>query len=234
MNLPVNKYPTYQLELPASKTKIKYRPWTSLENKKLLTALITKNKDDIQNAIVEILQGCTFNQQEIKDLPMVDVEYLFTQVKSKSKGEIIELTYHATTEKDGIEEVISLELDLSKIEVTPIPEKNIKISDSVGLVMKLPSYALSQKIDSLEDDFEKLSYFVEYIYDEKKIFTLGTDFSLEELKEWLENLTEKQLDLLLVFTSHIPTIKTTLEFSLNTNPPRNKIIELEGLSDFFL
>ena len=58
--------------------------------------------------------------------------------------------------------------------------------------------------------------------------------SSEKIRIWLENLTEKQLDLLLVFTSHIPTIKTTLEFSLNTNPPRNKIIELEGLSDFFL
>ena len=233
MKLPVNKYPTFEIMLPTVRSTVKYRPWTSLENKKILTANLSKNPREIYNAIFEVLTACIFDHIELKNIPLVDVEYLFTQIKSKSKQDIIELTYQATKEKDGVEEVISLELVLSSIVVTPTQEKNILLYDNVGVIMKIPTYEDSLLINSTDNEYEKIALLIDYIYDNKTIFSPPT-VSIKEIAEWLETLMDSQLDKIINFTSNLPTIRTEISFMLNTNPPREKIIALEGLSDFFL
>ena len=233
MKPPVNKYPTFEIMLPTVRSTVKYRPWTSLENKKILTANLSKNPREIYNAIFEVLTACIFDHIELKNIPLVDVEYLFTQIKSKSKQDIIELTYQATKEKDGVEEVISLELVLSSIVVTPTQEKNILLYDNVGVIMKIPTYEDSLLINSTDNEYEKIALLIDYIYDNKTIFSPPT-VSIKEIAEWLETLMDSQLDKIINFTSNLPTIRTEISFMLNTNPPREKIIALEGLSDFFL
>ena len=51
MPLPTIATPTYELELPSTGKKIKYRPFLVKEEKLLLLALETENSKDISNAI---------------------------------------------------------------------------------------------------------------------------------------------------------------------------------------
>ena len=60
MALPKLNTPTYNLELPSTGKKIKYRPFLVKEQKILMLAQDTKNETDIANAMGKLVSSCTF------------------------------------------------------------------------------------------------------------------------------------------------------------------------------
>lgn len=230
--LPKNSTPTYSVKLPVSGKTISYRPWVAIENKKYLISTLSKDNNEIQNALVDILTGCTFGEIQIDDLPLADFEFLFTRVKAKSKDEIVYLNYNATEESDGINVIVPIELNLMEVEVTPIPETKIMILDKLGLIMKIPSLKESREIDKTEDDFEKLALMIDTVFDEQQIYD-SSNFTFKELVEWIKNLTEKQLNKIVEFIEKLPTIKVNIDFII-LETGKKKQISLKGLSDFFL
>ena len=91
MALPKINTPTYELELPSTGEKIKYRPFLVKEQKLLLMAQETGEEQDIANAMGDLVTSCTFNKIDAKLSPMFDIEYLFLRIRGKSVGEIIDL-----------------------------------------------------------------------------------------------------------------------------------------------
>ena len=92
MPLPKIETPTFELELPSTGDKIKYRPFLVKEQKNLLIAQQSGNQSEMQNAIAQCISDCTFNQLSPQNLPMFDVEYLFVKIRCKSVGENVELS----------------------------------------------------------------------------------------------------------------------------------------------
>ena len=88
MALPKLTTPTYELEIPSTDEKIKYRPFLVREEKILMMAMESKKNADIVQAVKDIVSECTFNKVNMSDLPMFDVEYIFLQIRSKSVGEV--------------------------------------------------------------------------------------------------------------------------------------------------
>ena len=88
MALPKLTTPTYELEVPSTDEKIKYRPFLVREEKILLIALESEESTDILNAVKDIVAECTFNKLKIGDMPMFDVEYIFLNIRAKSVGEV--------------------------------------------------------------------------------------------------------------------------------------------------
>ena len=91
MALPKLTTPTYELEIPSTDEKIKYRPFLVKEEKILMMAMESKKNTDIVQAVKDIVSECTFNKVDMSDLPMFDVEYIFLQIRSKSVGEVSKL-----------------------------------------------------------------------------------------------------------------------------------------------
>ena len=58
MPLPKINTPTYDLTLPSTGKKIKYRPFLVREEKILIMALETEDMAQITNAVIEILDEC--------------------------------------------------------------------------------------------------------------------------------------------------------------------------------
>ena len=83
MALPKLTTPTYELEIPSTDEKIKYRPFLVKEEKILMMAMETKKEGDIVQAVKDIVSECTFNKLKLGTLPMFDVEYIFLQIRSK-------------------------------------------------------------------------------------------------------------------------------------------------------
>ena len=109
--LPKHTFPTYKITLPISKKEVKFRPWVSVESKKMMTTRLTKDTDSILDSIVEVIGSCIFDEIALGyHIPMADLLYLFIQVKMKSKDEIISLNYKATLEEDGVSEIIPIDL----------------------------------------------------------------------------------------------------------------------------
>ena len=92
MPLPKIATPTYELELPSTKQKIKFRPFLVKEEKLLVLALETEDSSQITTAITEVIKGCILTKNvKVEELPTFDIEFLFLNIRGKSVGEEVEV-----------------------------------------------------------------------------------------------------------------------------------------------
>ena len=91
MALPKLNTPTYELEVPSTDEKIKYRPFLVKEEKILLMAMESKDNAQIINAVKDIVSSCTFEKLNVATMPMFDMEFIFLNIRAKSVGEVSKL-----------------------------------------------------------------------------------------------------------------------------------------------
>ena len=73
MPLPTIVTPTYELKMPSTGKKIKYRPFLVKEEKILIIALESKNQNEITNAVKDVLKKCILTRGiKVDDLPTFD------------------------------------------------------------------------------------------------------------------------------------------------------------------
>ena len=83
MTLPILNTATYELMLPSSNVKVKYRPFLVKEEKLLLQALESQEVKQVVQSLKDIVAACTFGQINVNELPTFDLEYIFLQIRSK-------------------------------------------------------------------------------------------------------------------------------------------------------
>ena len=64
MPLPKVNTPTYELVLPSTNKKIKYRPFLVREEKILIMALETEDAKQISDSVVDILNSCIISKYQ--------------------------------------------------------------------------------------------------------------------------------------------------------------------------
>ena len=140
MALPVLETNTFELTLPSSDVKVKYRPFLVKEEKILLQALESQKQKEIIQALKDIVSVCTYGQLSVDELPTFDLEYVFLQIRSKSVGEVAKLKVLCPdTKKDYAE----IDVDLSAVDVHVDEEHSNKImvneEKQIGVLMKYPT-----------------------------------------------------------------------------------------------
>lgn len=231
--LPVVSLPKYDLELPCSKKKIKYRPFVVREEKILLIAIQEEDNTKISGAVKEVLRACTMGTVDIETLPQVDVEYLFLQIRNKSMGEGIE----AVSTCIHCDKKNFMTLDLSKVDIV-MPEKvipdTIELSANLWVKMRLPnlddSYDLAEM--TLPSEIIKVvaRCVVSIINGEVTIDPIN--HKQEDIIEWLENLPNQLFSMITDYMSNVPTMKFEQEYNCTHCGEKNLIL-LEGLESFF-
>ena len=94
MALPKLSHPIYELALPSSKKVIKYRPFLVKEEKLLLMAQSGNDTKEVIGTIKQVINNCILSEDvSVDELTSFDIEYIFIKLRSKSIGNIIELTY---------------------------------------------------------------------------------------------------------------------------------------------
>ena len=91
MALPKLETPTYELQLPSTGEKIKYRPFLVKEQKLLMVAQESNDQTQVVNTVSNLVNSCTFNKVNASTSPVFDIEYLFLQIRGKSVGETVEV-----------------------------------------------------------------------------------------------------------------------------------------------
>ena len=81
MALPKLETPTYELELPSTGEKVKYRPFLVKEQKNLMLASESEDETQIQNALANLISECTFGKIDPYVVPMFDIEFLFLRIR---------------------------------------------------------------------------------------------------------------------------------------------------------
>ena len=237
MALPKINTPTYELEVPSTNEKIKYRPFLVKEEKILLIALESNENKQIIQAVKEIVAMCTFDKIDLGNMPMFDVEYIFLQIRSKSVGETSNLKLLC---KDDGETYADVKIDLGDIKVSVDEEhtNKIELTDEMGMIMTYPT------IDSFMDTgvseitssnmLEVIATCILQIYDKKgeEVFD-AKDQTKEELNDFIGQLNTKQFQEVQKFFDTMPKLQHTV----TVKNPKTKVeseVVLNGLNDFFV
>ena len=236
MALPKLTTPTYELEIPSTDEKIKYRPFLVKEEKILMMAMESKATADITQAVKDIVSECTFNKVDISDMPMFDVEYIFLQIRSKSVGEVSKLKLLCPDDKKTFADV-ELNLTEVKVQVGDDHTNKIELGDGKGMIMKYPTFE-SFKDGGIRDInasnmLEVISTCILQIYEEegKKVYD-PKDQSKKELTDFIEQMNTKQFKDVQKFFETMPKLKHEISIK-NPKTKKESKITLTGLNDFF-
>ena len=236
MALPKLNTPTYELEVPSTDEKVKYRPFLVKEEKILLMAMESKDNAQIINAVKEIVSSCTFEKLNVATMPMFDMEYIFLNIRAKSVGEVSNLKILCPDDKKTYANV---ELDLTKVEVQVGDEHSnkIELTDDMGLIMTYPTIDsfLESGIETIDANnmLDVISTCILQIYEEKgeKVYEVK-DQTKKELTEFIENLNSKQFKNVQDFFATMPKLKHDIMVK-NPKTKKESKLTLTGLNDFF-
>ena len=239
MPLPKIVTPTYELVLPSSNRKIKFRPFLVKEEKILILAMESQDTKQIANAVKNVITHCILTKGiKVDKLSTFDIEYLFLNIRGKSVGEDIEVM--VTCPDDGKTQVPTLiNIDSIKVQKSDDHETDIKIDDTYTLRMKYPS--LNEFIKSnfaggvddmnVDDTFDLIASCIEQVYSEEESWS-SADCTKKELKDFLEQLDSKQFKMIEKFFETMPKLSHTVKVT-NPNTKKECEIVLEGLQNFF-
>ena len=232
MTLPMPTTPVYDLTLPVSKQKIKYRPFLVKEEKILLIANETDSIEQANSAIRNVVDNCTFNKLNLDKTPLADIEYLFIMIRSKSVGEEVqgEITCQGCDAK--IDYAINLEK--MKIDQPTKVDANIRVSEDTVITMKYPSLSIAKNLDGKEGVDIALEVTAACV----DMITIGdTIYEADNLESidivvFLENLSKKQLEPVSDFMDTIPSVVYEDDFKCPKCGHMNHV-RMEGIGSFF-
>ena len=240
MPLPIVATPTYELKLPSSNKKIKYRPFLVKEEKVVIIALESKSQFEITNAVKDVLKQCILTKGiDVDELPTFDIEYIFLNIRAKSIGEAIKV--RVTCPDDGETEIpVTVYVDEIKVVKSKDHKTDIVLDDKMTLRMKYPSINqfIETNFDVNEDPkenvnktFKIISECIDTIYTQEDAWD-AKDYTSKERVEFIEQLNSKQYKEVEKFFATMPKLSHKIEVT-NPNTKKKSSIVLEGLADFF-
>ena len=236
MALPKLNTPTYELEVPSTDEKIKYRPFLVKEEKILLMAMESKDNAQIINAVKDIVSSCTFEKLNVATMPMFDMEYIFLNIRAKSVGEVSKLKILCPDDKKTY---ASVELDLTKVEVQVGDDHSnkIELTDDMGIIMTYPTIDsfLESGIEAVNANnmLDVIGSCVLQIYEQngEKVYQ-AKDQTKKELTEFIESMNTHQFKKIQAFFDTMPKLKHTIKVK-NPKTKKSNDVTLSGLNDFF-
>ena len=238
MALPRLDVPIYELVIPSTDEKIKFRPFLVKEEKILLIAMESGKSEDMIQSVKDIVDECTFNKLKLGDMPMFDVEYLFLNIRAKSVGEVSKLKVLC---QDDMKTYANVEIDLNEVQVEvdgDTHSNKIELSDEMGVIMKYPT------IDSFTKNgiknitavnmIDVIASCVEQVYDKKgeEVYD-SKDSTQAEIIDFVEQLNTTQFQEVQAFFDTMPRLQHTI----TVKNPKTKVeseVTLTGLNDFFV
>ena len=237
MTLPVLNTPIYEMTIPSTKNKIKFRPFLVREEKALLIAKQSEEENVMIETLKSVISSCTFEKINTEKLAVFDLEYMLCQIRSKSVGEISEMKYRCLNCNDPKGSVL-IPVDLSKIEVefNPNHKSDIKLSSDIGIKMKYPGLSVIEKIrdaNKNETDiiFETVVDCIDMIYTQDEVFP-SSEQSREDLENFINNMTKEQFDKIEDFFDTMPKLNKTVKWKCPVCA-FNHTNDIQGLTSFF-
>ena len=238
MTLPIVETQTYELTLPSTDIKVKYRPFLVKEEKILLQAMESQKQNEIVQALKQIVNACTFGSLNVNELPTFDLDYIFLNIRAKSVGEVAKLKVLCPDDNQTYADV---EVDLTEINVQVDDKHNNNIvideNKKIGMIMKYPtlgSIDTEMKIDqkvSAKVLFDIITKSIYQVYEGDKVFN-ATDYTKDEMTNFIESLDSKTFLKVQEFYDTMPKLMHEIEVENPKTKVKSKVV-LQGLTDFF-
>jgi len=232
--LPTLATPKYDMIVPSTGKPITYRPYVVKEEKLLLIAMESKDEDQIEKAVINIIKACVESPINVNDLTTFDVEFIFITLRSKSVGEGIKLTPKCL----HCDEINEVTVDLEQVKVNNLDDmvdKHVKLTDDISIDLKW--HTMKDRHDKLEGETETETIInmivasLETIYSGEEIFNIA-DSPKKEVLEFVESLNTDQFNEIVDILSKSPYLFYDIKFDCK-KCSKDNTMTLNGLIDFF-
>lgn len=237
MALPKIKHPTFELTVPSTKEKIRYRPFLVKEEKILLMAQQSGQPGEMITAVKQIINNCVVEGNiDVESSPTFDIEYMFLKLRANSISDVAKFRFKDEEKEDFVE----VEIDLDLVEVQWNKEHNNMIKvDDMSIEMKYPTY--SDMTGAVEDEnisavsltFDMIARSIDKVYvgegEDSEVHQFS-DYSEDERKEFLESLGSVAFRDMQKFFETMPKLQHDVEYKVGK---KKKTRTFTGISDFF-
>jgi hypothetical protein len=233
MALPKIDMPLFEMTLPSSGKKIKYRPFTVKEEKILLIAQESKELKAAINAVKQIVNNCLIDSN-IEDFAMFDLEYVLLLLRSKS----IDNNIKFAIKDPETEETVVLELDLNEVKVTKHENhtNRIEVNEEYTLFLKYPT--IEQFTQFVEDEknnpltsYNVMISCLDKIASKEEVYKFS-DYTPAEIDSFMDDLSGEVLMKIKEFFDTMPKLRHEMKYK-NTNGIEKTFV-LEGMQSFFI
>ena len=239
MPLPKINTPTYELVLPSTGKKIKYRPFLVREEKILIMAMESEDMTQITSAIIQIISDCLLTKDiKVESLATFDMEYLFLNIRAKSVGETVEV--NVTCPDDGETQVeMSINIDDIKVKKTRGHKNIVKLDDNLSMKLKYPSldqfiennFDTGESSNEISQSLSMITSCIEMVYNEEESWE-AADCTTEELNDFVEQMNTKQFKQIENFFTTMPKLSHSIAVKNPKTGVESEVV-LEGLAAFF-
>lgn len=233
MTIPKLEVPTYELTLPSTGKKIRYRPFLVKEHKALLM-MADSSADEITRVIEDIVDVCTFNKLNVKTLPSFDLEYIFANLRARAIGEKLDLVVTCFNCDNKIQYI----LNLNDVQVQRDEAHKTKflISDKVGVEMRYPRFNKVLNVFSSlspEDAYDVVLSCIKATWTTDGDYYEVTEDDKKDLTEFINTMTIEQFTKIEQFFDTMPKLYHKIRV---TCPKCSSIndTKVEGLINFFV
>ena len=232
LNLVNASLPQYTMTLPVSKIVVKFRPFVVREEKILLLALQSKDMNQINESMRNVISACTNSTLDTRKLCTADAEYAFLQIRAKSVGE--EVKPQVTCTNCGKETNIKIKLDeitVKQMEKDSV-DSMVKITDDLSIVLRYPSiHDIDHNKNEVEIAFDLAKRCIESVIMNDQVYE-AKDINPKELADFVDNLLPDQFAKMMEYIKSIPELTYNFKYSCPSCKESVKV-ELKSVSDFF-
>lgn len=237
--------PIFEHKLISSGKTIKCRPFLVKEEKLLLMAMESNDPHDLLNTTIQVIENCVLDDIDIGALPYYDVEYLILDLRAKSIGDHVQLSFVCNNE------ILSPTGDLTKtcghhftapisisdvaIHKEDMKDGKITFPGDMGMQMKYPSYQAMKlaagELDTLEQKIDLLSQSVEALWDKDTVYK-GSTLTKQDITDFIENLTKEDFNKMQDFVDGAPWLRIEKVVECPKCHVQNEVT-YEGFESFF-
>jgi len=201
-----------------------FRPMVVSEEKSLLLAKHSQNKQTILKTLLNIISAC-FGEK--KDWSINELEHMFLLLRAKSIGEIEGFTIKCpeTQEKTLIKVNLLKDIVLNKTK----NNNKIKLNENLLLVMKEPTAKTILKYPEYKKSEQQYSFIaacIKQIQNNKEIINCE-ELSEKEILEFIQNLTPQQFKMVLNYFDKLPSVEIICKYE--TSDGKTRQIKIKGI-----
>jgi transcription elongation factor Elf1 len=230
-----NDRPIYEMVIPSTKETVKFRPFLVKEQKSLLVAFESQDQKQILNSMLVCIESCVPGV-DVKKLATFDVDYMFTQVRSKSVGET-STVLSACTECNEENEV-QINLTEINVESNGIKTDIVQLNDEISVELKFPTYEdtlvytnSEASTNVTENLFNSIASCLNAVQTKDENILIRQE-PREEVDKFINSLTNEQLEKITNFINTMPTLMYEKKYNCKKCGHENTL-QMKGLQDFF-
>lgn len=222
--------PVFSTFLPSNGKQVTFRPITVKEESILLLAKESEKQEDVFTAIASIVKECV--DYPFKKLKLIDLEWLFLQIRIRSVSEEVELNYRCLNVLESGKKcgaAITNVVDLNKVEIVGEQKSSVELSFKEG-TFKINF--IHPSITESKDEISALYSMVESIVNPSGEVITKDDITKDEFMSFVETFTNAQLEKMKLEISKLSKMHLENEIVCPVCGNTNKVT-YSSLSDFF-